>query len=110
MAKCQLPAGIESISGTLLKAEDGSKLIVRNYKNGPRVFLIKPDAYKRKSPASVNELRNRLIFTVANEETTRLRAAGDPRPRQTIFHEVYYRIKNESNTETLATHQRTNKK
>ena len=110
MAKCQLPAGIESISGTLLKAEDGSKLIVRNYKNGPRVFLIKPDAYKRKSPASVKELRNRLIFTLANEETTRLRAAGDPRPRQTIFHEVYYRIKNGGNTETLATHQRTNKK
>ena len=108
MAKCQLPAGIESISGTLLKADDGSKLIVRNYKNGPRVFLIKPDAYKRKSPASVNELRNRLIFTLANEETTRLRAAGDPRPRQTIFHEAYSRIKNGGITEALPRQKQTN--
>ena len=43
MAKCQLPAGLESVSGTLLKAEDGSKIIVRDYKSGPRVFLIGPN-------------------------------------------------------------------
>ena len=108
MAKCEFPAGIESISGTLQNFNDGSKIIVRNYKSGPRVFLIGPDTYKRKSPVSENERRNRLIFKLANEETSRLRAAGDPRPRQTIFHEAYSRIKNGGITEALPRQKQTN--
>ena len=109
MAKCLLPAGIESISGTLQNFNDGSKIIVKNYKSGPRVYLVNSDTYKRKSPASPKELRTRLVFKLANEEVAKLRASGDIRPRQTIFHEVYSRINNEVNSKASATQQRPNK-
>ena len=95
MAKCTLPAGLESLSGTIQNFADGSKLVCRRYASGTRIYLVTPDSYKRKTPPSDKELRSRSLFAKANAETTRCQQAGDRRRRQVIFHEVYQRIKNE---------------
>ena len=70
--KIELMPGIASMSGTLCKAKDGSRIVFATRKaattnqNKVRAYFRTADSYKRRTPPSENELKTRGLFANAN--------------------------------------------
>lgn len=96
MAKFTLdPAmGIKSMSGAISRKKlyDGTIQVTYVTKKG-RLYVRK--YAPRTKRLTDKEAQNRALFAQAQQETTRLKQAGDPRKRPEIFKEVYARLKAE---------------
>ena len=70
--KIELMPGIASMSGTLCKAKDGSRIVFATRKaattnqNKVRAYFRTADSYKRRTPPSENELKTRGLFANAS--------------------------------------------
>lgn len=89
--KCELMPGIKSISGTMKKNADGSRLEFRTFQrpdgsSETRVYICPKK--ERTTPASDKELAQRARFSLMSAEVHRRIKAGDTRPRKTIWDDV----------------------
>ena len=89
--KCKLIPGIRSISGTLKRNADGSRLEFRTFKRPDgstetRAYICPKT--QRATPPSDKELEQRARFTAISAEVRRRIKDGDERPRKIIWAEV----------------------
>lgn len=86
MAKCTfnpLTGLISTLSGRV------GNTLYKTYRNGQvRAYMIRPDQFKRSTPLSEAEQKQRMLFAVIASEVARRRKAGDMRPKKIIWAEV----------------------
>ena len=90
MAKIDLPKGIASISGTLVKGRE-DKIIAKTFRKADgtsetRVYLMRN--HQRATPVTEKELAIRDRFQQMAQEVARRIANGDKRPRKLIWADV----------------------
>ena len=83
--KCELIAGIESISGSM-KQDNGTRVVFRTYrkpsvnrKNGEsetRVYIRSAESYQRKKPLTEKESKARGLFAKRQAYVQELMASG----------------------------------
>jgi len=85
MAKCELPKGILSLSGTL------GNIVFKTYRrpDGTTVTrAYRKTAYERKTPITDKECAARSRFSRMAQEVARRIRQGDQRPKSLIWAEV----------------------
>lgn len=90
--RIELIPGIASISGTMKKNADGSRLEFRTFqrpdgKSVTRAYMMPPK--ERSTPVTAKELIQRQRFADVSAEVTRRKNLGDTRPRGEIFKAIY---------------------
>lgn len=86
MAQATLIPGVESISGKV--GNFMFKTFDRNGQKEVRVYLCKPDSYRRKTKVSAHERRQRALFAAQSREVGRRIREGDTRTKKEIWEEV----------------------
>ena len=89
--RCELMPGIRSISGTMKRNADGSRLEFRTFQRPDgttetRAYICPKT--ERTTPPSAKELAHRALFSAICTEVHRRIKAGDTRPRKLIWAEV----------------------
>lgn len=89
--KCELMPGIRSISGTMKRNADGSRLEFRTFQRPDgttetRAYICHKK--ERSTPPTDKEMKQRARFSALNSEVLRRIKAGDKRPRKVIWEEV----------------------